>query len=58
MINLRHTDNPEAMRKLDMRVLGMVVSDTGVGMLFQMTQSEWSDRIRVRLDQHRSGAPG
>jgi hypothetical protein len=40
-----------------MRVMGMVVSDTGVGMLFQITKSEWSDRIRVRLDQHRSGAP-
>jgi catechol 2,3-dioxygenase len=29
------TDNPEAMREFYMRVLGMVVSDTGVGMLFQ-----------------------
>jgi hypothetical protein len=40
-----------------MRVMGMVVSDTGVGMLFQITKSEWLDRIRGRLDQHRSGAP-
>jgi catechol 2,3-dioxygenase-like lactoylglutathione lyase family enzyme len=45
------TDNPEAMQEFYVRVLGMVVSDTGSGMLFRRRII----RTRMRLDQQRSG---